>query len=149
MALYLMTEKTKTAVNNLIAQNSLDITGPRRRSRSSWTRPATQSVYDGPFAVSKKDDSTVSILAGNIIHGIDKIAVAETDLAVSSSGIIYIELTYPSGTAATEFKTAAEMPTLEAGKYQKKLANVIVEDSKITSVTQVWKSDDIEVVGRL
>lgn len=105
--------------------------------------------YSGAFAVSKKDDTTVSILAGNMIHGIDKISVAAADLAVSSSGVVYVELTYPSGTATTEFKTAAEMPALESGKYQEELASVTVEDSKISSVTQKWKNNDIKVIGRL
>lgn len=105
--------------------------------------------YAGPFAVSKKTDTTVSILGGNMIHGIDKIAVAAADLAVSASGLVYIELTYPGGTATTEFKTAAEMPTLETGKYQEELASITVEDSKITSVTQKWKNNDIKVIGRL
>lgn len=149
MSLYLMTEKTKNEVKNLIVQHSLNIVGSRRRSRSGgWSRPTPQHVYDGPFAVSKKDDTTVTVAAGSVIAGITETEVPESDVSVSSTGVLYLELTYDGGYSA-ELKTAVEMPALSAENYTEMIAEITVEDSKIKSISQMWEAGDIKVIGRL
>lgn len=146
--LYLMTEKTKNAVKNLIAQHGLDLTAGRRRSRGGgWSQPRS-TVYDGPFAVSQKDDTTVTINAGSVIAGIEDTAVLETDKSISSTCVLYLELTYDGGYTA-ELKTAAEMPELSEDNYTQQIAAITITESKISAITQIWESGDIIVLGRL
>jgi len=148
MSGYLMSEKTKNGVINLLAQKSLDITGGRRRSRGGgWSQPRSTS-YDGPFAVTKKDDTTVTVKEGSVIAGITEIAVPETDKSISGTCVLYLELTY-SGRYIAALKTAAEMPELSEDNYTKLLATITVTDSKISAIAQVWEAGDIEVIGRL
>ncbi len=148
MSGYLMSEKTKNGVINLLAQKSLDITGGRRRSRGGgWSQPRSTS-YDGPFAVTKKDDTTVTVKEGSVIAGITEIAVPETDKSISGTCVLYLELTY-SGRYIAALKTAAEMPRLSANNYTKELAVITVTDSKISAIAQAWEAGDIEVIGRL
>lgn len=143
-----MSEKTKNGVINLLAQKSLDITGGRRRSRGGgWSQPRSTS-YDGPFAVTKKDDTTVTVKEGSVIAGITEIAVPETDKSISGTCVLYLELTY-SGRYIAALKTAAEMPRLSANNYTKELAVITVTDSKISAIAQAWEAGDIEVIGRL
>ena len=148
MSGYLMSEKTKNGVINLLAQKSLDITGGRRRSRGGgWSQPRS-TVYDGAFAVSLKDDTTVTVKEGSVIAGIETTAVPETDKSISSTCILYLELTYDGGYTA-ELKTAAEMPELSEDNYTQQIAAITVTDSKISAITQIWESGDIVVLGRL
>ena len=148
MSGYLMSEKTKNGVINLLAQKSLDITGGRRRSRGGgWSQPRSTS-YDGPFAVTKKNDTTVTVKEGSVIAGITEIAVPKTDKSISGTCVLYLELTYDGGYTAT-LKTAAEMPELSEDNYTKLLATITVTDSKISAIAQVWEAGDIEVIGRL
>jgi len=148
MSGYLMSEKTKNGVINLLAQKSLDITGGRRRSRGGgWSQPRSTS-YDGPFAVTKKDDTTVTVKEGSVIAGITEIAVPETDKSISGTCVLYLELTY-SGRYIAALKTAAEMPELSEDNYTKLLATITVTDAKISAIAQVWEAGDIEVIGRL
>ena len=148
MSGYLMSEKTKNGVINLLAQKSLDITSGRRRSRGGgWSQPRS-TVYDGAFAVSLKDDTTVTVKEGSVIAGIEDIAVPETDKSISSTCVLYMELTYDRG-YTVELKTAAEMPALSEDNYTKQLATITVTDAKISAIAQVWEAGDIEVIGRL
>jgi hypothetical protein len=148
MSGYLMSEKTKNGVINLLAQKSLDITSGRRRSRGGgWSQPRS-TVYDGAFAVSLKDDTTVTVKEGSVIAGIETTAVPETDKSISSTCILYLELTYDGGYTA-ELKTAAEMPELSEDNYTQQIAAITVTDSKISAITQIWESGDIVVLGRL
>jgi hypothetical protein len=148
MSGYLMSEKTKNGVINLLAQKSLDITGGRRRGRSGGFSRPSSSAYDGAFAVSQKDDTTVTVAAGSVIAGIETTAVPETDKSISSTCILYLELTY-GGRYTVELKTAAEMPALSEDNYTKQLATITVTDAKISAIAQVWEAGDIEVNGRL
>ena len=143
-----MTEKTKNAVKNVIAQHGLDLTTGRRRGRSGGFSRPSSSVYDGAFAVSQKDDTTVTVAAGSVIAGIEEISVAETDKTISATCVLYLELTYDSGYTA-ELKTAAEMPDLSEDNYTKLLATITVTDAKISAIAQVWEAGNIEVIGRL
>ena len=148
MSGYLMSEKTKNGVMNLLAQKSLDITSGRRRSRGGgWSQPRS-TVYDGAFAVSLKDDTTVTVKEGSVIAGIEEISVPETDKSISGTCVLYLELTYSGGYTAA-LKTASEMPKLVSGKYIKEIAEITVTDSKISAIAQVWEAGDIEVIGRL
>ena len=148
MSGYLMSEKTKNGVINLLAQKSLDITSGRRRSRGGgWSQPRS-TVYDGAFAVSLKDDTTVTVKEGSVIAGIETTAVPETDKSISSTCILYLELTYDGGYTA-ELKTAAEMPELSEDNYTQQIAAITVTDSKISAISQIWESGDIIVLGRL
>ena len=146
--LYVMSEKYKKSVDNTIAQSRADLTNGRRRSRGGgWSQPRSTS-YDGPFAVTKKDDTTVTVKEGSVIAGITEIAVPETDKSISGTCVLYLELTY-SGRYIAAHKTAAEMPKLVSGKYIKEIAEITVTDSKISAIAQVWEAGDIEVIGRL
>jgi len=148
MSGYLMSEKTKNGVINLLAQKSLDITSGRRRSRGGgWSQPRS-TVYDGAFAVSLKYDTTVTVKEGSVIAGIETTAVPETDKSISSTCILYLELTYDGGYTA-ELKTAAEMPELSEDNYTQQIAAITVTDSKISAISQIWESGDIIVLGRL
>ena len=52
MSGYLMSEKTKNGVINLLAQKSLDITGGRRRSRGGgWSQPRSVAQQPVPAVV--------------------------------------------------------------------------------------------------
>jgi len=148
MSGYLMSEKTKNGVINLLAQKSLDITGGRRRSRGGgWSQPRSTS-YDGPFAVTKKNDTTVTVKEGSVIAGITETTVPETDKSISGTCVLYLELTYSGGYIAA-LKTAAEMPELSEDNYTQQIAAITVTDSKISAITQIWESGDIVVLGRL
>ena len=143
-----MTEKTKNAVKNVIAQHVLDLTTGRRRGRSGGFSRPSSSAYDGAFAVSQKDDTTVTVAAGSVIAGIEETEIPETDKSISSTCVLYLELTYDGGYTA-ELKTAAEMPELSEDNYTQQIAAITVTDSKISAITQIWESGDIVVLGRL
>ena len=145
--LYLMTEKTKNAVKNVIAQHGLDLTAGRRRGRSGGFSRPSSSVYDGAFAVSQKDDTTVTVAAGSVIAGIEEIEVAETDKTISGTCVLYLELTY-DGSYAAELIVDTEMPALSVDSFAQEIARITFADSKITAITQVWQNDDITVTGR-
>ena len=77
MSGYLMSEKTKNGVINLLAQKSLDITSGRRRSRGGgWSQPKPSVQQPVPAVVTggtTLDGYTVDFYA----NGFDKAATAE------------------------------------------------------------------------
>jgi len=117
-------------------------------SRGGGPGGGAETPYDGPFAVTKKDDTTVTVKEGSVIAGITKTAVPETDISISSTCVLYMELTYDGGYTA-ELKTAAEMPEPSEDNYTQQIAAITVTDSKISAISQIWESGDIIVLGRL
>ncbi|OGV36974.1 MAG: hypothetical protein A2020_16365 [Lentisphaerae bacterium GWF2_45_14] len=108
-------------------------------------------TYDGPFAVkntSEGETIQVTVNAGDIIAGTTKVSVPETDIAISSSCVVYIELSYSDSSYSTEIKTASLMPGLSSTVYRTRLADITFQDSRIKSVTQMWQYGDIYVAGR-
>jgi len=106
--------------------------------------------YTGAFAVSQKEgsDTVVTVKAGNVIEGIEKTSVPETDVTISATSYLYLKLTY-DGSYVAKLKAEAEMPDLSADYWTKEIAHIEFEDAKIKSITQLWKSGDMEVTGRL
>ncbi|OGV39632.1 MAG: hypothetical protein A2020_02900 [Lentisphaerae bacterium GWF2_45_14] len=107
--------------------------------------------YSGPFSVkntSGDEDIQVTVNAGDIIAGTTKVSVPETDIAISSSCVVYIELSYSDSSYSAEIKTASSMPGLSSTVYRTRLADITFQDSRIKSVTQMWQYGDIYVTGR-
>ena len=103
--------------------------------------------YTGAFAVSQKDDTTVTVKEGSVIAGIEETEVPETDKTISATCVLYLELTYDGGYTA-ELKTDTAMPDLATDKFTKLIATITVADSKISAIEQDWKAGNIEVNGR-
>lgn len=120
--------------------------------------PSTSSSYSGPFAVVKKDDTTVTILGYHadedrnwknyVYAGLTATEVAEQDKAsITTSGYLYLDVTYSSGySVAVGFATS--VPAQSATHYYHPLAWIECADSKISSVLQM-QYGQIFIAGRV
>lgn len=114
-------------------------------------------TYSGPFAVIKKNDTTITIKAydgvdylgrNRIVAGLESAIVsADTDVTITTSGPVYVKITYSSG-IVYNFYNAASLPGQVNGEVYKTIAEVLFVGGKITQRTQVQR-DEIHVAGRV
>jgi hypothetical protein len=106
------------------------------------------SKYNGPFAVVRKDDTTVTLLGYNadkgrywyntLILGLKSYDVQERDISVSESSWIYMKITYDGSDYQIEFSAEAEFREQTEEEFYIPLALAQCgDDGKITRVTQV------------
>lgn len=102
---------------------------------SAQSEPAATG-YDGPFAVSKKDATTVTIAAGVLVLGLTTIEFAETDLTISAAGYAVIDITYANSAYSVAAANVSSLPTQTATHYYIILATVAFADSVIGAISQ-------------
>ncbi len=96
----------------------------------------SSGTYSGPFAVTKKTDTSVTVAAGSVILGLTTSAVSEADMTgITSDVYIYLTVTYSSGYSVVLTK-GASIPAQSNTSLYIGLAKVETEDSKITTITQ-------------
>lgn len=154
---YLMSEKTKNALNNMIASSSLDLTSGRRPRNPSMSRPSSGD-YEGPFAVVASDNTTVKIYSYNadedrsfvshITAGLQRIDFTESEVTISGSGYVWIEITQADNVYSYECKSGSELPAQTDSLNVVELAEIGFDDGKISEIIQK-KYGDIEVTGRI
>lgn len=103
---------------------------------SAQSEAAAAAGYEGPFAVSKKDASTVTIAAGFLILGLSKVDFSETDLTITVAGSVYLEVSWSGSAWTVTEKNAATLPTQTDSKYYLPLASVAFADSTVGAITQ-------------
>ena len=114
------------------------------------------SDYSGPFAVVKKDDTTVTVYGYNatakryfynyVDIGIETpIIVAETDKTISSSAWVYLKIAY-SSTYTITIETASTFPAQTNTELYIRLASVAVESSKISEIIQ-YHYGNVNLIG--
>lgn len=144
--LYLLSEKAKTDLDEIRANRVIDLT-----SQGKNKRPAISSRGGGSsftlFEVVKDTDTSVKINGYNvtegryshnyIILGLSRVELADgvtvADIAVS--GVIYIEVTYSGGYAASA-KFAASLPAQDSTHIYHPLADIVCSDGKISQILQ-------------
>ncbi len=104
------------------------------------------ATYDGPFAVVKKDDTTVTVYgynldAGRLFNsyidlGTDRIEFTEADVIITASGWVYLDITYSSPNYAASAAFAAAFPSQSTTHQYIDLAYVLFSDGIITSILQ-------------
>jgi len=128
------------------------------KSPSSITSAAASS-YSGPFAVVKKDDTTVTVQGYNFDEGryfnneIDiglgtNIQVAEADISgITTDSVIYVKITYSNGNYTAVL--GSHISTLPAGtdtEYYERIAFVHCSAGKIADITQC--QGFVKIIGR-
>lgn len=149
------TNRTKSAIQKADRLVSV-ITGGKMR-KGVYPGGFGNGAYRGPFAVVMSDSSTVKIYSYNadedrsfvslIIAGLTVIEFDESEVTVSGSGHIWIEITQESGTYSYECK-AGTLPDETDSLLVVPLADVAFEDGKITKIVQM-QYGNIHVAGRI
>lgn len=94
--------------------------------------------YSGPFAVTKKDSTTVTIAAGVLVLGLTTIEFEETDLTISADGYAVLDITYSNSAYTVTASNVGSLPTQTATHYYIILAAVAfdTEAEAIGTITQ-------------
>jgi len=95
------------------------------------------SRYSGMFAVTKKDDSTVTIAAGTIILGLTTLPFNEDDLTISADGYVYFDIVWGGTAYTTTAANGIALPAQTNTHYYVPLAEVSYVDLKVTSIIQI------------
>ena len=114
-------------------------------------------AYAGPFAVTKKDDTTVTLLGNHsdegrgwtnyVTAGLSAVTVAEQDKgSITSSGYLYLDVSYSSGySVAVAF---GSLPSQSSTHYYHPIAYITCVDSKISSIDQL-QYGNVYIAGRV
>jgi hypothetical protein len=111
-------------------------------------RSESSAEYAGPFAVVKKDDTTVTLQGYNadkdrycynpLILGLKTYDVAERDISVSASAWIYMKITYDGSDYQLAFSAETGFKDQTATEFYIPLAYVKCGgDGKITDIIQL------------
>ena len=93
------------------------------------------STYTGPFAVTKKDDTHVTVATGTVVLGTTIESVVTADKEVTAMGYIYLDISYSSGYVIS-IESETFFPAQSNTNLYILLASVIVDDSKISAIIQ-------------
>lgn len=106
----------------------------------------TSGEYEGPFTVVSSGDGLVKVLSYNadegrlweslIILGLEKIAVAETEISASAGSHVWIEITWGGSAYAYEIK-AGTLPDQSSALLAVPLAYI----NSDSSITQMWRGN--------
>ena len=105
--------------------------------------------YAGPFSVTKKDDTTVTIAEGYLDLGMAaEIVFPSTDLPVSETGWVYLAVT-KSGSYSVAAAFAASIPAKSKTAVYIRLAKVEFSGGKISAAPVQHRYGSIDLPARL
>lgn len=124
-----------------------------RRISSTNAGGGGSSKYKGPFLVENSSDEdgamvTVcngsnpeSVYAGIYQHGIEKINVPYDIIPVETSGQVYVSITHNGNYHQFEYDVAGQTPSSVNGEINLPLAEITVNDGKITAIRQIQQGN--------
>lgn len=116
------------------------------------------SGYAGPWAVTQKDATTTTVKAYDATNGFfskslliagltTKEQTTDADVTISTSGVVYADITQSNGTYSIAYANAAALPAQTATHYYVELAAVVFTNSAIANLNQT-QYGQIHIAGR-
>jgi hypothetical protein len=137
--------------------DALRINVPGGTMRKGTPNRGGSSAYAGPFAVVAATATSVTVYGNNSTEGRNYTATItlgttiktfpEATLSVTSSGYVYLKITYTTA-YVVELATAASVPAQTDTEYYIPLAYVTVTDGSISGIDQ-FQYGQIQGSGRI
>jgi len=138
--------------------DALRINVPGGTMRKGVPNRSGSSAYAGPFAVVAATATSVTVYGNNSTEGRNYTATItlgttiktfpEATLSVTSSGYVYLKITYESSAYVGLLTTAANVPAQTATEYYIPLAYVTVTNGAISGVDQ-FQYGQVQGAGRI
>jgi len=121
-------------------------------------QPKLVPAYKGPFGITRKNDTTITVATGDVIHGTTETVKAAGDLTSFSTGINYVFATIYY---TTSWQVTLEHDTSKPDQSDENsggtdypalrviLGTVFITSAKIYGIPVQYKYGNIHVAGRL
>lgn len=110
-----------------------------------------KTPYDGSFAVTDITEDEIPelrVAAGTIYLGTEKLSFPETDLLLTDTGALYLDITYDS-VYAVELADDTEMPDQDNDHLYIEIAGFTINDEGTgVSIDWQWTGGNIHAAGR-